>query len=122
MPSKPTSAAALLISSILVLTVAPSSSARDATVATARISRDEGVSHERYPAATEHVLGVAAISSLGCLSDATNAGARTGVAARAEDSFEAAARVAAACALARALDPSLTAAELRRALEAGEVV
>lgn len=83
---------------------------------------DEGLSHERSPAATEGVIGVAALSSTRCLSDTTNAGARTTVAARGGSSFEAAAAVAAASALAFAFDPELNALELRRALEAGERV
>jgi hypothetical protein len=83
---------------------------------------DDGLSHERFPAAQDGVLAVAALGSDSRLSPAANAGARTPVAApfppdlALDPSAGSAAVVAGALALALGFDPSLDARALRTAL------
>jgi hypothetical protein len=82
---------------------------------------DEGLSQERIPASVPGVLSVATLTDQGFLADTANVGPRTTLSARAATSVEAAAQVAAVAALAFGYDARLTSAEVRRALEGGEL-
>ncbi|MBI3724710.1 hypothetical protein HY251_12250 [bacterium] len=92
---------------------------------------DEGLSHERFPAAQAGVVSVAALSPEGCLAPGTNAGALTLVAAPvlstgrdegARGSFAASALVAGALALALSLDETIRPGEVAAALSGGALV
>ena len=80
---------------------------------------DEGLAHERLPAALPTVVSVAALDARGALEPASNLGSRTIVAARGRDSHEAAALVAGAAALAFGYDREITTRELTAALAGG---